>query len=286
MKKQLSVLLLALLTLAAQAQTQTQKETINKSAGFAGPGNSKVLSVENIQGFVTVEAYNGDKVVLTAEKKISAKSKAELEKGMHEVQLKMVESGDSVYVYLEAPFIFRKKNRSRNFMVNTDDIDYDYNFDITLKVPAHTNLVVSTVNNGEIAVNNVTGNIRAKNVNGGITLKGAAGKTEATTVNGKVEVTFVKNPPADCKFKTINGDINVYYVPKLNAALAYKTMNGEFFTDVEDVARMPIKVTQNTSNNGANTIYKIDKTQTYQVGKGGVSFQFETLNGNIYLKKK
>jgi hypothetical protein len=45
-------------------------------------------------------------------------------------------------------------------------------------------------------------------------------------------------------------------------------------------------VTRNTNQQGNHTTYKIDKTQSYKAGKGGADIRFETLNGNIYLKKK
>jgi len=285
MKKLFLLSLLSLLMLAnGYAQSQTEK--ISKTGSFRNPQATHVLSVVNIQGFVKVEGYNGDKVMLEGEKTISAKNQADVAKGRQEIQLQLVESGDSVYVYLDAPFISQKKSRGRSFNINLDDVEYDYKIDLTLKVPFNTTLDVSTVNNGDVSVNNTSGNLKVRNVNGGIYLNNITGATDANTLNGPVEVSYTKNPQADSKFKTLNGQIKVHYAPRLNATVSFKSMNGQFYTDLPDLEMLPVKVTRNTSNNGAGTVYKIDKNQHYKVGQGGIALVFETLNSNIYLQKK
>ncbi|GEO04928.1 hypothetical protein AAE02nite_25920 [Adhaeribacter aerolatus] len=284
MKKNALLIILWCLTTVTWAQSQT--ETIKKSLAFKNPGGARVLSVENIHGFVHVEAYNGDKVELVAEKKVSANDQQEVEKGMREVEIKIIEASDSIYVYLDAPFIFRKKSRGRNMNINLDDIKYKYQVDMTLRVPAKINLALSTVTEGDVAVSGVTGDIKVRNVNGPLKLANVAGKTDASTVNGRIDIAYAGNPTADSEFKTVNGNINVHYAPNLNATVSFKSLNGQFYTDLTDVEMMPVQVVKNTEGRGAGTVYKIDKKQNYQVGKGGPALRFETLNGNIYLKKK
>lgn len=286
MKKIINQLLLLLfLGISASVLAQTQQETIHKTGSFNSTGRARVLSVQNIHGFVHVEAYPGDKVDLVAEKIISAKNISDVEKGMREVEVKLIQAKDSIYVFVDAPFIFRKQSRSRNMVINLEEIAYTYQVDLTLRVPANLNLVISTVSNGEVMVNNVIGDIKANHVNGPVTLKGVAGKAEASTVNGRIDVYFKQNPTADSRFKTINGNVNVYYAPKFNATVAFKTMNGQFYTDLTEVEITPVRVIKNSENKGDGTTYKIDKSNGYKVGTGGPALSFETLNGNIYLKK-
>jgi DUF4097 and DUF4098 domain-containing protein YvlB len=282
MKKNLLLLLLALLTLAAQAQSR--KESIKKTATFRGSAANRVLSVENIQGDVVVEAYNGDQVVLEAQKTITAKDAADVAKGMQELQVQLVEAGDSIYVYLEAPFIHRKKNRNRSFNMDRKDADYRFHVNMTLKVPAKIKVLAATINEGELRVSQVQGPIRARHVNGAITLTGVKGPVDAHTVNGQIDVTFSTDSPPASTFKTINGNVNAYYPARLHGNLSFKSMHGEFFTDLKDVELQPAKVVRNTSQKENQTVYKIDKRQHYKAGKGGAELSFETLNGNIYLK--
>ena len=284
--KKLFLLPLISLLMQANGYAQSQTEKITKTGSFQNTRTTHVLSVVNVQGFVKVEGYNGDKIMLEGLKTISAKNQQDLAKGMQEMQLQLVESGDSVYVYLDAPFIFRKKTKGRSMNINMEDVNYDYKFDLTLKVPFNTNLDISTINNGDVTVNNTRGNLKVRNVNGGIFLNDIAGATDANTVNGPVEVRYAQNPTASSSFKTINGPVKVYCAPKLNATVSFKSMNVQFYTNLSDLEMLPVKVTHNTNNNGSGTVYKVDKNQNYKVGQGGINFAFETLNVNIYLQKK
>jgi len=279
------LLALILLAWATVVAAQSQTETIRKTGSFKNANGSRVLSVENIQGFVRIESYNGDQIELVAEKIISAKNQDDTAKGLREVEVKLTETADSIYVLVEAPFIFRKKGNSRNIRINLDDLEYEYKVDMTLRVPANINLNVATVNNGDVTLSNVTGDIKARNVNGPIKLTGTTGKADVSTVNGRIDVLFARNPTADCRFKTINGNVNVQYAPQLNASVSFKSMNGQFYTDLSEVEMMPVRVIKNSETAGGGTVYKIDKRQSYKVGNGGPALTFETLNGNIYLKK-
>lgn len=281
----LAVLAYSGLTGQTFAQKVSEKETINRTVSFNTAAGTYVLSVQNIQGDVKVEGYNGDKVTLVAEKTISAQDKADAQKGMREVQLKTVASGDTVYVFLEAPFIYRKKGRMRSMNIDRDDYDYDFQFDITIKVPRQTNLDVSTVNNGEVTVANTRGMVKASNVNGPIKITNIEGTTKANTVNGDVDVSYTKNPSADSDFRTINGKINVSFKPNLAADFTFKTMHGEFFSDFDDLKTLPAQTVKNTQSSRSGTVYKVDNRQAMRLGKGGPTFRFETLNGNVYVRQ-
>ncbi|QNF32890.1 hypothetical protein HUW51_09145 [Adhaeribacter swui] len=285
MKKML--LSLAVLTysgLTGNAFAQKLTENISRSVSFNTPTGTHVLYVQNIQGDVRVEGSTGDKVELTAEKTITAKTQADAEKGMREVQLKTEASGDTVYVYLEAPFIYRRKGRMRSMNVDKEE-DYDFAFNIIVKVPRQTNLEVSTINDGEVTVANTQGTVKANNVNGPIKISNIEGTTRANTVNGNVDVTYTKNPTGDSDFRTINGKLNVVFKPNLSADFTFKTMHGEFYSDFDGLKTLPAQTVQNTKNKGTGTVYKVDSRQAMRLGKGGPTFSFETLNGNVYVRQ-
>ncbi len=311
-----------LLGLAHLGWAQSQKEVITKTGHFSKSAAVKVVSVENIQGNVRIMASQTDQVALTAEKTITAATPSLREKGMREVNLKMIESGDTVYVYLEAPFIERKKrsNLSSNHQtaglnhhsedtnlavpvqvemnastnpavsinINRNNEEYDYHFDLTLLVPEKVNVIASTITKGEVEVRNTTGDIKARNVSGAVTLTGVAGQVQAQTVSGAINVIFARNPTGNSTFKTLSGEVRVKYSPDLNAILAFKSIfsgQGQFHTDLPNLKPLPAAVTKNRNPN-AGTVYQVGTTQNYQVGKGGVTLLFETLSGTMYLEKK
>jgi DUF4097 and DUF4098 domain-containing protein YvlB len=153
-------------------------------------------------------------------------------------------------------------------------------------VPFGMNLHISTVNNGVITVNNVSGTLHLNNVNEEITIKNAKGTTFAHTINGDVTVSYLANPPEESSYYTINGSIRVSYQPGLSADLNLKSMNGDFFTDFPDAQSLPASVTKVHEKKGEGLVYKLNATTSIRFGKGGRTFKFETLNGNIYIKKQ
>ena len=155
-----------------------------------------------------------------------------------------------------------------------------------MKVPYGTNLHISTVNDGVITVENVSGTLNISNVNEDISVKNAKGTTVAHTVNGNVSVNYLSNPPEASTYHTINGDIRVIYQPDFSADLTFKSMHGDFFTDFTEAKMLPATTTKFQDLKGNKAVYKLNTITTVRFGKGGKTFKFETLNGNVYIKKQ
>jgi DUF4097 and DUF4098 domain-containing protein YvlB len=153
-------------------------------------------------------------------------------------------------------------------------------------VPFNTSLDISTVNEGDIQVKDVTGSLRVNNVNGPITIKNAKGVTRARTINGDVTVNYADLPPGESDYYTLNGTLSVTYPAALSADLQFKSMNGAFYTDFSNLEILPVRVTKNVEKSGARTVYKLNIDKQVRVGSGGKLFKFETMNGNIYIKKQ
>jgi DUF4097 and DUF4098 domain-containing protein YvlB len=165
-------------------------------------------------------------------------------------------------------------------------IPYHYELNFTVKVPYALNLHVSTVNGGDVNVNDVTGLLNVHNVNGAIKIVNAKGAAKAKTINGNVEVNYVTLPPGESDFQTLNGDIKISYPAALSVDCQFKTFNGNFYTDFPDVETLPVRVVKNSENQSAKTVYKLNTITSIRIGKGGPTYKFETFNGNIYLKKQ
>lgn len=266
---------------AQEFKEHVRKEfTVSKASGG-------LLAIYNINGFIKVEGYAGDKVILEVDKVITAKNNQDLEIGKKEFQLGFDQKGDSIIAYIAEPFDSRpRRNRHNNNWNNDRDVDYDFTLDFTVKVPNHMNLVVSTVNHGDVLVKDVNGTLRARNVNGAIALNNIKGTTDAHTINGNVDVDYVANPPENSSYYTLNGNIRVTYPTNLSADLQFKTFQGSFYTDFPNAESLPMPATKTEQKNGNGTVYKLNKNTAIRIGNGGKTFKFETFNGNIYIKKQ
>ncbi|WP_133273982.1 DUF4097 family beta strand repeat-containing protein [Hymenobacter radiodurans] len=266
------------------AQDRENTEKINKEFTLTGDAARSTLAVYNIFGSVRVQGYSGNKVVVEATKTITGPDAKTIEQGVKEVKLGFEQRGDSVIAYISEPYDSRpRRNNNRN---NDRDIEYKATIDYVVKVPSQMHVHVSTVNDGEVMVQDVSGSLRAYNVNGAVTLKNVKGTTKARTVNGNVEATYLASPPEASSYNTINGDIKVTYPANFSADVHFKSMHGELFTDFPQVETLPVQVTQNKQSTGSGTKYKLTKDTAVRLGKGGKDFRFETLNGDVTIKQQ
>lgn len=287
MKKAIVALLMGMGIICAvpKADAREFKEHMSKEFTLSGDAARSILFIYNISGFIKVEGYAGTKVLLDMDKTITADDDKNLETGKKEFRLAFDERTDTIMAYIAEPYDSRPR---RHWQYNDDrrEIDYNYNVDFTVKVPFGMNLHISTVNDGIISVNNVSGILYISNVNEEISVKNAKGTTYAHTVNGNVSVNYLTNPPEESSYYTINGDIRVSYQPGLSADLQFKSMNGDFYTDFQEAERLPATVTKVQEKRGEGIVYKLNAITSVRFGKGGKIFKFETLNGNVYIKKQ
>jgi DUF4097 and DUF4098 domain-containing protein YvlB len=149
-------------------------------------------------------------------------------------------------------------------------------------VPRNATLEVATVNDGDVTVEGVNGAFELKNVNGAVRLVGAAGSGTINTVNGDVEATFARVPAEPLSFRTVNGELDVTFPATLSAELAFHTMQGDVFTDfdVESLSDPP-EVRRDRGRYVMNT----NRASAFRVGTGGERHSFNTLNGDIFVRK-
>jgi len=271
-----------------RTNAQEFKEHISKQFTPQNAANVTTLAIYNIEGSIKVEGYSGDKVIMEIDKTIYAKNNDVLEQGKKEVELGFDQKSDTIWAYIAEPWDSRPHEwrYSDDEWRNRRHIDYRYAFEYTVKVPYNMNVHVSTVNKGEVIIADVAGILSAHNVNGAITIKNAKNTTVAHTINGALTVNYLEVPPANSSYYTLNGTLTVTYPASLNADLSFKSMNGGFYTDFDKVEVLPARVTKSTEKHGDGTTYKIEKDNDIRIGNGGKMFKFETLNGNVYIKKQ
>lgn len=267
------------------ANAQEFKEKTEKEFALSGDISKCMLTIYNVSGFIKVEGYSGTKIIMEIDKTINADNNKNLETGKKEFSLGFSQKSDTIIAYIASPFDSRP-HRNWQYRNDSREIEYDYNVDFTVKVPYGINLHISTVNNGIITVNNVTGNLHVNNVNEEISIRNAQGTTIAHTVNGDVTVNYISNPPEESSYYTINGNIRVSYKSDLSADLQFKSMNGDFYTDFPEIVLLPATTKKIQNKKGEGTVYKLNAITSVRFGKGGKIFKFETLNGNIYIKKQ
>lgn len=277
----LSFALIFTLNFHGSAFPKEVKEKIEKTLKFSNPSGQKKVIVDNVNGSIEVEGYEGKDVQLLVNKTISARSNEKIELARQKIRLEITEEDNVIELYVDAPY--RRRDGSINHW-GWRYYGYDVTFDFKLKVPRDAGVFLKTINDGKIEIKNVEGDYELDNINGGIRALGLSGAGRIYALNGDVTVKFARNPRADCFFGSLNGEVEVTFLDGLEADFRFKTFNGEVYSDF-DVSYLPPRQATAKRRKG-KYVYKADKAFGARVGAGGPEIEFDAFNGDIYVVKK
>lgn len=267
----LLVILLAIRPVAAQNDTKEQLVV-----PLSDPGKPGTLHVGLINGSIHVTGYTGKDVIIDAvlaaqrDRKDDGRGNDQATNGM-----KRISMSNSLDVSAE--------ERDNTVNVNANTMKQPVN--LTIKVPQQFSLKVSTINNGEIVVENVNGELEVNNVNGAIHLNNIAGSAVANTVNGAVKATFKRvDAEAPMAFSTLNGDVDITFPATAKMTVKLKTDQGDIYTDFDiDMDKSQPKVNRSAQNG----MYRVNVDDWVQgkVNGGGREIMMKNMHGNIYIRK-
>jgi DUF4097 and DUF4098 domain-containing protein YvlB len=246
--------------------------------------NDKSLDVDNVDGTIQVIGDSGDSIRVDGEKVIRAADQRALDRAKREVTLDVNEKDGVAQLYVNGPF--RNNNHSSDdhgFHIHFDEHDYEVTYNFTIHVPRDTELRLRTVN-GDVKTEQTNGRFDIHDVNGPVTMTAAAGSGTAKTVNGRLQVAFRENPKTASEFETVNGAIDAAFQPNLSADLRFKTLNGQAYTDFE-AAPLAQSGGPGERRNG-KFIYASNRRSSVRIGSGGPELTFQTLNGDIRIRKE
>lgn len=156
---------------------------------------------------------------------------------------------------------------------------------LLVHVPRDATLVLSTVNEGDIVVEDVHGALDLRNTNGDVRARGISGAVSATTVNGDVDVVFDRvRPDGAMAFTTLNGDVTVTLPADFAATLRLRSDNGEIFSDFDvDVQNPPGRLHEGRPA-GRHRL-EMEREVVAAINGGGTELHLKTFNGDILVRK-
>lgn len=268
--KKLRYHFIALLVLAITASHAQTKEIDLFTIPLSNPEDSGTLEVEQLTGSITVTAYEGKevivKVTMDEEKEKTQKTKDGLKRiGSSSLNISAEENGNRVQIHNEA---------------------WNTKTDFDIKVPTDFSLKLSTVNQGDITVVGVNGDMEISNVNGEITLDGIGGSVIANTTNGELTVHFDSmDQGKEMAFSSFNGDVEVVFPSSLKANVKARSDMGDIYTDFDmAVSETQPKVEKGESSDGYKV--KIEQWVRGTINGGGPEMLFKSFNGDIIIKSK
>ena len=254
--------------LAGELQAQTESKPQQLVVPLSQPGKPCKVKVGALYGSIKVVGYEGKDVVVDIETEKHSESSTS-GGGMKRIggggaEVTAQEDDNTVTVNAGLSHVTR----------------------MTVKIPQSVaELTVSTVNDGDISVSNVSGQMEINNVNGWIHCESISGSVVANTINGDLIVGFKAiDPKAAMAFSTLNGKIDVTFPADLKVNVKLKAEQGDIYSDFDvDVDKGHPTVEKKTEDH----MYRIniDDWVLGKIGGGGPELMMKTTQGSVYVRK-
>jgi DUF4097 and DUF4098 domain-containing protein YvlB len=257
--------------------------TINLSAQetvtvpLSNPSKPGLLKVGIINGSITVKGISGKEAVVKGVKRKTKSYYSGRKTSKNDTKgLKRISNNSLEFSVKEYDNTVRVESSPKG----TTDFE--------IEIPANFSLKLSTINKGEILVENVNGVIDVSNLNGKITLKDISGALSADALNKDIIVNFIKvTPNTPMAFSSLNGDIDITFPKDIKADIKVKSDRGEIFTDFELKAKpSKAKVTRGDVKRGNAFNVKVEKWIVGSINGGGAEILFKNFNGDVIIRAK
>lgn len=226
------------------------EEVFDQSYSLGGDGR---VSLENINGDVSIEVWERDEVRVHA---VKSASSPEL---LEELEVAVQAGGDSVRIETHYPSM-KSSDRHHEHRSFTK-VEY------TLTVPRGAMLRTIDLVNGSLKVVGVEGGIEAETVNGDIVVRDCSGSAELATVNGGIEAYIERLGYGDeIEMDSVNGPLDLYLSRSISADIAAESVHGSLGNDFGIDVRKGKYVGSDFHGS---------------VGGGGAQVSLETVNGSI-----
>ncbi len=265
------------LLLIAGAIAFAQQATADRATvPFSDPSKPGLVEAYTHNGALTVKGYSGKEVIVEAkvrESRIEEKEEVPAKaRGMQRISAS------------RTGLVIEEENNEMEVHVTA----YDNTVDLIIQVPFKTSLKLASHENGDIVVENVTGEIEATSHEGGVTLKKISGSAVVHAFDGSIMVDFDQmDPGKPMSFASYDGDIDVTFPAAFKANVKMRTQEGEIYSDFEvDLKTAPQQQVQDERKKGGKYRISFGEFIYGAVNGGGPEFQFETYDGNIFIRKK
>jgi DUF4097 and DUF4098 domain-containing protein YvlB len=272
MKRTFLLIFSALLTAITYGQEPPADRLL---VAFSDPTRPAVLKASLMNGGMTIKAYDGKEVIVEARIRPEKSSERE-HSGKKTTGLRRLEITSTGLTVEEEDNEMRIGAETMNRTV-----------DLMIQVPKKTSLKLSCLNDGDIKVDGITGEIEVNNQNGAISLTNISGSAVAYAHNDDITVSFVKiEPEKAMSFVSWNGDVDITFPPEVRAKAKMKTHNGDVYSDFDvKLEATANRVEEDGRKEGGKYKLKVEKAVYGLINGGGPEMQFSTYNGDIYIRK-
>lgn len=204
------------LTAPVEAQQADETESFDRTYPLNANGR---VNVSNVNGSVTIEAWDRSEVKLQYTKVADTKER------LADVEVRIDSMAD--YFSVETDYQDWKKDRSGDRSRSGK-----LNVEIQMMVPRGAMLNEIETVNGSVTVSNFTNFTRVSAVNGEVKASNIRGTVRLSTVNGEVAADFDRlESGSKISLDTVNGRVNLVIPSDSNATVKADSLNGSITND-------------------------------------------------------
>ncbi len=242
----MAAILCLALPLTAAAYQMTEESTYT----YALSANGR-LSLENVNGDVTIEAWDQSEV------SISAIKKGRSQEALDAVEIEIDAHADRIHI----------ETRYTERLTGRDAASVDY----TLYVPRDAELDEIELVNGGLTLEGVAGDVAASLVNGRVEARGLTGNAEISTVNGAVDIELAAlEADRSIELSSVNGSVDLAVPGTADADLSATTVHGGIRNDFGlEVDRSGF----------------VGRKLRGSLGQGGAQVSLSNVNGSIDIRQ-
>jgi hypothetical protein len=217
------------------------------------------VCVSNINGSITVEAWDRNEVKLEAVKIADSKET------LAEVELRIDAKPDSFTIETNYE---NGKNRGREDWGRKRKLEVQFR----LSVPRGAILDEIETVNGSVTVSNFTNQTKVSAVNGTVIASNLRGAANLSTVNGTVTADFDRlNTGSKIQLETVNGQVNLLIPSDSNATVRADSVNG----NITNEFGLPVRKGK-----------YVGRDLYGKIGGGDVQIKLSSVNGGLTIGRK
>lgn len=218
------------------------------------------LSISNVNGSITIEAWDRNEVQLVAVKVADNKER------LSEVEIKV--DAKPEFISIETDYGDWKRRTNGERWGERGKLEVNYN----LMVPRGAILNDVETVNGSVTVSNFTNMTRISAVNGMVKATNLRGTASLSTVNGEVSADFDRlDAGSKISLETVNGRVNLAIPSDSSATIRAESLNGSITNDFS----LPVRKGK-----------YVGRDLYGKVGNGETPIKLESVNGALTISRK
>ena len=242
---------------------------------FSNASKPRSLVVNLLNGSISVKGYSGKEAIIEAKGRTRSRGRRSPKEADGLRRLEMVGSGLNI--------------EENDNVISVGAGIHNEGLELSIQVPVETSVKLRSVNDSDLVVEGINGEIDVHSVNGSVSVTNVTGTVLAHALNGKVLVRLDRvTPGKPMSFSSLNGDIDVTLPADIKANIKMKSDHGDIFTDFE-IAMQPTSrqpTVQDRRESGGKYKLSFDRAFYGTINGGGPELQFTTLNGRIFIRQK